>query len=68
VSEFIRSRVDVTSASRLGGKVVDKIIEDSGAGRTTFVIFFRDGTELGWSYTDGGTFIKRPGEPVRDVY
>jgi hypothetical protein len=58
----------VTAASKLGGKVVERIVEDTGAGRTTFSIYFRDGTELGWSYTDGGTFIKRPGEPVRDVY
>ncbi len=68
MSSYPRSRVDVTDASRLGGKVVERIIEDTGAGRTTFYIYFRDGTLLGWSYTNGGTFIKRPGEPVRDVY
>jgi len=58
----------VTSASKLGGKVIERVVYDSGAGRTTFFLLFTDGTELGWSYTDGGTFIKRPGEPLKDVY
>lgn len=58
----------MTEVSKLGGRVVEQVIEDRGAGRTTFTILFTDGTQLGWSYRDGGTFIKRPGEPVRDVY
>ena len=68
MSGYPKGRADVTDASRLGGKVVERIIEDTGAGRTTFFIYFRDGTELGWSYKNGVTFIRRPGEPVKDVY
>jgi hypothetical protein len=68
LSGYPRSRVDVTAASRLGGKVIERVVHDSGAGRTTFYLFFTDGTELGWSYTDGGTFIRRPGEQARDIY
>jgi hypothetical protein len=63
-----RSRVDVTEVSRIGGKVVQRVFQDSGAGRTTYYISFTDGTLIGWSYTNGHTFIRRPGEPMRDVY
>jgi hypothetical protein len=53
--------------SRLRGKVIEHVVQDSGAGRTTFYFLFDDGTQPGRSYRDGGTFIKRPGEPVREV-
>jgi hypothetical protein len=67
LSNQSRSRIDVTNISQLRGKVIERVVQDSGAGRTTFYLLFADGTQLGWSYRDGGTFIKRPGEPVRDV-
>ena len=68
MSNLPRSRVEVTDVSQLGGKVVERVFQDSGAGRTTYYITFTDGTLLGWSYATGHTFIRRPGEPVRDVY
>ena len=58
----------MTDVSHLKGKIVGRIIEDTGAGRTTYYISFSDGTLIGWSYTIGHTFIRRPGEPIRDVY
>lgn len=48
--------------------MAERVFQDSGAGRTTYYNHFADGTLLGWSYTNDQTFIRRPGEPVKDVY
>jgi hypothetical protein len=54
------SQVEVTNISRLGGKVIERVFQDSGGGRTTYYVYFEDGTLLGWSYAIGQTFIRRP--------